>query len=57
VVVERPREEGREHRHLALREVDDVRRPVDEHDRQREARVDGPEGEPADDLLRELLHQ
>ena len=44
---QRPRDVGREHPHLALREVDDVRRAVDEHEREREARVDRPVSEPA----------
>ena len=35
------RDVGADHRHGALREVDDARRPPDEHERQREQREDG----------------
>ena len=40
VVDERPGDERRERRHLALREVHDPGRAVDDHDREREQRVD-----------------
>ena len=51
VVHQRPGDESRERRHLALREVDDVRRSVDEHEREREAPVDRARREAARDLL------
>jgi hypothetical protein len=54
---QRPADEGREHRHLPLREVDDVRRAIDEDEREREQRVDPAGGEAAHDLLPEVRHQ
>jgi hypothetical protein len=54
---QRPRDVGREHPHLALREVDHVRRAVDQDEREREARVDRAVSEPRHDLLHELRHQ
>jgi hypothetical protein len=51
-----PGDVGAEHRHLALREVDDVGRAVDEDERQREAREDRAGCEAADDLLQEGSH-
>ena len=52
-----PGDERAEHRHLALREVDDAGGAVDQHEGEREARVDPAGGEPRDDLLEELFHQ
>ena len=43
----------RQHRELALREVDDVGRAIDEHEREREAAVDGADREPLHRQLRE----
>ena len=57
VLVQRPGDVGGEHRHLALREVDHARGAVDQHERERERRVDRPRPEPRDDLLEELGHQ
>ena len=51
VVHQRPGDEGREHRHLTLGEVEDVGRAVDEDESQREAREDRALREAADDLL------
>ena len=45
---QRPGDVGREHRHLALREVDDAGRAVDQHERERErTRRSPPEARPA----------
>jgi hypothetical protein len=57
VVHQGPGHVGRERRHLALREIEHVRGPVDEHQREREARVDRALGEPAHDLLHEVGQQ
>ena len=54
---QRPGDVGREHRHLALGEVDHAGGAVDEHERQRERAVDAAGGETRDDLLEELRHQ
>ena len=51
---QRPRDVRRERRHLALREVDDARRAVDDHEREREERVDAARREAGDDLLHEV---
>ena len=51
---ERPGDVGRERRHLPLGEVDDPRRAVDDHEREREQRVDAARGEAGDDLLHEV---
>ena len=50
-------DERRQHRHLALGEVDQAHRVVDEDQRQREAREDAADREAADDLLEKFLHQ
>ena len=47
------RDERRQHREFALREVDDVGGAVDEDERQGEASVDGAEREPLDGQLGE----
>jgi len=49
-------DESREHRHLALREVDQAHGVVDEDQGEREARVDAAGRDPAEDELEELLH-
>ena len=54
VVDERPGDEGREHRHLALREVDHAGRAVDQDERDGERRPDAARGEADHDLLRQL---
>jgi hypothetical protein len=46
VVDERPRDEGREHRHLALGEVDDAGRAVDQHERTASVAQTPPEARP-----------
>jgi hypothetical protein len=51
---ERPGDVRRERRHLPLREIDDPRRAVDDHEREREQRVDTTGSEPRDDLLHEV---
>ena len=56
VLHQRPGDVGREHRHLALREVDHAGGAVDQHERERERAVDRPVPEPADDLLEEVGH-
>ena len=48
---QREREECREHRHLALREVHEAHRVVDEDEREGEARVDAARGDAAQHLL------
>ena len=50
---QRPGDVGREHRHLALGEVDHPGRAVDQDERERERGVDRPGAEPGDDLLEE----
>ena len=50
---QRPEDVRRERRHLALREVDDAGRPMDQDDRERERAVDPARGEPRHDLLEE----
>ena len=55
-VEQLPADEGREHRHLALREVDDPRRAVDQDEREREQRVDAAGRDPRHDLLEEVGH-
>ena len=57
VLDQRPGDVGREHRHLALGEVDHAGRAVDQDERERERREDRPAPEPRDDLLEELGHQ
>jgi len=54
VVDQRPGDEGREHRHLALREVDDAGGAVDQDERDRERRPHSARGESDHDLLRKL---
>ena len=54
---EPPADEGHEGAELAVREADDAGRAIDEHDRQRERRVDPAVGEAAHHLLPELRHQ
>ena len=54
VVHQRPGNERRERRHLALSEVDDARRAIDDHDRERETRVDRAFADARGKLLREL---
>jgi hypothetical protein len=54
LVHEGPGDEGREGRHLALREVDDPCRAVDDHDRKREPGVDRTFANARRKLLREL---
>ena len=49
-----PGEIGREHRHFALREIDELRRLVDHHQRQRHDRVDAAEREAGSQLMQEL---
>ena len=51
---ERPRDVRGERRHLALREVDDPGRAVDDHEREREQGEDPTGGEARDDVLHEL---
>ena len=51
-----PGDVGREHRHLALGEIDVVGRHVDHHQRQRHAGIDRAVGEAGRDLLEELFH-
>ena len=55
-VEQLPADEGREHRHLALREVDDARRAVDQDEREREQRVHAARRDPRDDLLENVGH-
>ncbi len=55
-LVELPGEIDRERRHLALREVDDARRAIDQHQRKRERGVDRAGREAFHDLLQEELH-
>src|SRR5437879_1337380 len=47
----------REDGHLALGEVDEAHRVVDEDESQREAREDAADRNTADDLLEKRLHQ
>jgi len=54
VIHQRPADERRERRHLALREVDHARRAVDDHDRERQPCVDRALADAGGDLLREL---
>ena len=54
---QRPGEVGREHRHLALREIHQVGRLVDHHQRQRDAGVDAAGGEAGEDLVQEEVHR
>ena len=49
-----PCEIGREHRHFALSEIDQLRRLVDHHERQRHNRIDTPEREARRQLMQEL---
>jgi hypothetical protein len=56
-VVEAPGDEGREHRHLALGEVDDPGRAEDQDQRQRQRAVDRPVGDPVDHHLQEPFHR
>ncbi len=51
---ERPGDVGRERRHLALREVDDSGRAVNDHERECEQRVDPTRREARHDLLHEV---
>src|SRR5215207_1485183 len=53
---ELPADVGREHRHLALGEIDVVGRHVDHDQRQRDAGIDGAVGQAGRDLLEELFH-
>jgi hypothetical protein len=55
-VDQAPGEVGGEHRHLALREVHEVRRLVDHHQRQREAGVDAAGGKSREHLVQEGVH-
>jgi hypothetical protein len=50
---QRPRDVGREHRHLALREVHQVRRLVDHDQRERDAGIDAAGREAGEDLVQE----
>ena len=52
-LISAPGDVGREHRHLALREIHQVRRLVDHHQRQRDAGVDAAGGEAGEDLVQE----
>ena len=54
--VEGRREVGADHHDVAVREVDQAHRAVDEGEPQRDQRVDGAEAEPADERLEEDLH-
>ena len=51
--ISAPGDVGGEHRHLALREVHQVRRLVDHHQRQRHAGVDAAGGEAGEDLVQQ----
>ena len=51
-----PGEIGREHRHLALGEIDELRRLVNHHQRQRHDRIDPAEREARSHLMQELAH-
>ncbi len=51
---QRPGDVRRQRRHLALREVDDAGRAVDDHERQRQERVDPARREAGHDLLHEV---
>ena len=53
---QRPGDVGRERRHLALGEVDDPGRAVDQHERERERAVDRRPRRARDDLLHEVGH-
>src|SRR6266511_4165244 len=57
VSVQAPRDEGGEHRHLALGEVHDAGRAEDQHQRQRQRAVDRPVGDPVDHDLQEPFHR
>jgi hypothetical protein len=50
------RDERREHGHLALREVDQVRRLVDHHQRQSDAGVDPAHREAGKNLVQKRVH-
>ena len=52
-----PGEIGREHRHLALREIHQLRRLVDHHQRERHDRVDAAEGEAGSELMQRTSNQ
>ncbi len=56
-VDQRVRDERGEHGHLALREVDEAHRVVDQDECEREARKDAANCDPAHDLLEKLLHR
>ena len=56
VVGELEREQSADHREDALREVDDPRRPVDEHEAHPDERERGSGREPDDDELQERRH-
>ncbi len=51
-----PAHEGAEHGKLALREIDVVGGDENHHQRQRQAGVDRPVGEPRRDLCEQLFH-
>ena len=51
-----PGDEGREHRHLALREVEMVNGLVNHHHGQGERGINGASGEPAQGLLQKEIH-
>jgi hypothetical protein len=53
---QRERDVGREHRHLALREVHLVGRLEDHHQRERDAGVDRAVGDSGQQLVKERLH-
>ena len=50
------RDIGGEHRLLALREIDVVRRLIDHHQRERDAGIDAAIGEAGQELVQERLH-
>ena len=52
-----PGDEGREHRHLALREIEMVDRLVDHHHGERHAGIDRPGRQPRHHLLQEEFHR
>ena len=56
-VDERPRDVGRKHAHLALREVEDARCAMDENEGECERRVDTAVGETRDHVLKEVGHR
>ena len=53
-VAEPERDEGAEHHHVALREIDLLGRLVDQHETERDQTVYAAIGEPADDELKDL---